>query len=165
MSDEYTNSDRARTFSGTVFFSPILRFAMLRYLFPVVAGCFVLTGCGGQGLVPVSGTLTFKGKPVTNAIINFVPSDDGRPSSGKTDENGKFTLYFDEQNKGIKPGKYKVYVMLDALATATRPGAIPGMPAPMEGDESILFDKYSNEKSPVTVDITKAESDLKLNWD
>lgn len=131
----------------------------------LAAVCLPLTGCGGSGLVPVSGTMTYKGKPVTNAIINFTPSDDGRPSSGKTDKDGKFTLYFDEQNKGIKPGKYKVYVMLDALAAATRPGAIPGMPAPMDGDEKQFFEKYGNEKSTVTVEITKAESNLELKWD
>jgi hypothetical protein len=131
----------------------------------VAAGCLLLAGCGGSGLVPVSGTLTFKGKPVTNAIVNFAPADNGRPSSGKTDAAGKFTLYFDPDTKGIKPGKYKVYVMLDAQAAASRPGAVPGMPAPMDGDEKELFSKYGGEKSTVNVEITKADSDLQLKWD
>ena len=43
--------------------------------------CILLAGCGGNsGVVPVSGTLTYKGKPVTNAFINFVPASGGRPS-------------------------------------------------------------------------------------
>lgn len=140
---------------------------MLRSLvLPSLAiGCFLLTGCGGSGTVSVSGTLTYKGKPVTNAVVNFAPTDDGRPSSGLTDKDGKFTLQYDPEIKGVKPGKYKVYVMHNVSADAARPGAIPGMPAPPEGDGKELFSKYSNEKSPVTVEITKAESNLELKWD
>jgi hypothetical protein len=43
--------------------------------------CVSAAGCGGPNVVSVSGTLTYKGKPVTNAFVNFVPVN-GRPSMG-----------------------------------------------------------------------------------
>lgn len=140
---------------------------MLRsLLLPSLAvGCFLLTGCGGSGVVAVSGTLTYKGKPVTNAFVNFVPADGSRPSMGETDASGKFTLTYDPQTKGAKPGKHKVFVTHNAAADAGKPGVMPGMPAAMSGDEKELFSKYSGEKSTVTVEITKADSNLELKWD
>jgi len=68
--------------------------------FFLLSSCLLLAGCGGSGIVTVSGTLTYKGKPVTNAFINFVPADGGRPSMGETDASGKFTLTYDPQTKG-----------------------------------------------------------------
>lgn len=133
--------------------------------FLIVSGCFLLSGCGGSGIVTVAGTLTYKGKPVTNAFVNFVPTDGGRPSMGETDSSGKFTLTYDPQTKGAKTGKHKVFVTYNAVADAGKPGTIPGMPAAMTGEQTELFSKYGGDKSPVVVEITKAERNLELNWD
>ncbi|MBM4097163.1 MAG: carboxypeptidase regulatory-like domain-containing protein [Planctomycetes bacterium] len=126
---------------------------------------FLLVGCGSSGIVSVSGTLTYKGKPVTNAFVNFVPADGGRPSMGETDAAGKFTLTYDPQTKGAKAGKHKVFVTRNAAADAANPGAIPGMPAVMSGDQQELFHKYGGDNSTVVVEIVKPEGNLELKWD
>jgi hypothetical protein len=126
--------------------------------------CSMLAGCGNSGVVSVSGTLTYKGKPVTNAFVNFVP-EKGRPSMGETDEKGRFTLTYDPQTKGAQIGKHKVFVQHNAVADAGKPGSVPGMAPKMDKDMAEFFSKYSGEKSPITVDIDKSVSDLKLTWD
>ena len=45
----------------------------------VFTGCASIVGCGNSDVVAVSGQLTYKGKPVTNAYVHFVP-EKGRPS-------------------------------------------------------------------------------------
>jgi len=127
--------------------------------------CLLLAGCGGSGVVPVSGTLSYKGKPVTNAYINFVPEGGGRPSTAETDENGRFTLVYDLQTKGAKVGKHRVFVTHNTAADAGKPGTVPGMAPKLSTDTKELFNKYSGEKSKVEVVIDKATSDLKLDWD
>jgi len=133
--------------------------------FFLLLSCLLLAGCGGSGIVTVSGTLTYKGKPVTNAFINFVPADGGRPSMGETDASGKFTLTYDPQTKGAKIGRHKVFVTHNAAADAAKPDAIPGMPAVMSGDQKELFRKYGGDNSTVVVEIVKSEGNLELKWD
>ena len=129
-----------------------------------LAVCLLLAGCSNSGVVPVSGTLTYKGKPVTNAFINFVP-EHGRPSMGETDQNGRFTLVYDPQTKGAQVGKHRVFVTHNAVADASRPGTIPGEPPKLSPEMKELFSKYSGDKSKVEVVIEKATDDLKLDWD
>lgn len=128
------------------------------------AVCFLFAGCGGSGVVPVSGTLTYKGKPVTNAFVNFVP-ENGRPSTGETDPNGRFTLVYDPQTKGAQVGKHRVFVTHNPVADASQPGTIPGEPVKLSPEMREFFSKYSGEKSKVEVTIDRATTDLKLEWD
>jgi hypothetical protein len=130
----------------------------------VAVACGLLTGCGGSNVVAVSGTLTYKGKPVTNAIIHFVP-DTGRPSMGETGADGRFTLTYDPQTKGAELGKHRVFVMHNGAADANLPGAVPGVAPKMSSEMGEFFKKYSGEKSTVTVTIDKSTGDLKLDWD
>jgi hypothetical protein len=78
-------------------------------------------GCGdGRDLpetLPVTGTVVYKGEPLADAEIGFVPSapDSGaHPARGRTDAAGKFTLktYFGPTDDvaGATPGEYKVTV-------------------------------------------------------
>jgi len=124
----------------------------------------LLAGCGGSNVVPVSGTLNYKGKPVPNAIINFVP-ESGRPSVGETDENGRFTLTYDPQIKGAQLGKHRVYVTFNAAAATNQPGSVPGEAPKQSAEMREFFGKYSSDKSKVEVTIDKATPDLKLDWD
>ncbi len=128
-----------------------------------LAVCFLLIGCQGSNVVPVSGTLTYKGNPVTNAIINFVP-ETGRPSSAATDENGRFTMLYDPQTKGAQVGKHRVFVMRNTAVDAKLPGAIPGVAPKSSPESQEFFNKYGTEKSTVEVVIDKATPDLKLEW-
>lgn len=121
-----------------------------------------LAGCGESNIVSVSGTLTYKGKPVTNAYVNFAP-EVGRPSSGATDAQGRFTLLYDQQTKGALRGKHRVFVTQNMNAVA--PDALPGVTSKTSPEMKDFFDKYSDQKTTVTVTIDKATDDLKLDWD
>jgi hypothetical protein len=57
----------------------------------------VLAGCDkthSLPTVPATGTLTYKGQPVADAHVSFIPADplSGRPGTGVTDAKGRFTL-------------------------------------------------------------------------
>jgi len=82
--------------------------------------CLVLfaaleSGCGPDDGIgkryPVSGTVTYKDKPLPKGSINFVPVDPatGRAASGSV-ADGAYTLMTQEPGDGALPGKYKVTV-------------------------------------------------------
>ncbi len=122
-----------------------------------------IAGCGSSSnVVPVSGTLTFQGKPVPNAVVHFVP-EAGRPSIGETDASGKFTLTYDPETKGAELGKHRVFVKPGMAAN--QPGAIPGKAPKQSADMTKFYGKYGGTNSKVEVVIDKKVSDLKLAWD
>lgn len=70
-------------------------------------------GCSGddRGLAPVSGTIFFKGKPLADAGINFIPEDTtARVAAGSTDKDGKYKLTSFQINDGAKIGKYAITI-------------------------------------------------------
>ena len=79
------------------------------FAFPSSISCFAILpafllivsaiGCGDRSIAvyPVSGTVTYKNKPLDNATINFVIAGmEGQPSTvigiGTTDASGKYTI-------------------------------------------------------------------------
>src|SRR4029453_740117 len=79
-----------------------------------IAGVFLLGGCNREnlpGLGRVAGTITMDGKPVTNAAVAFRPDGGGAASSvGRTDDAGKYELYYSRGNKGAKIGEHTVTI-------------------------------------------------------
>ena len=76
-------------------------------------------GCGNSaGTYPVTGRVTLPNElPLVGATVTFKPIEGesrARPR-GRTDENGYFSLRFDENNSGALPGTYQVTVN-EALA-------------------------------------------------
>lgn len=78
--------------------------------------CLVLIGgCGGGGasdqpdLARVSGTVTLDNKPLANATVRFYPQD-GRPSSGQTDSQGRYELIYLAGTKGAVLGEHEVRI-------------------------------------------------------
>lgn len=78
---------------------------------------FASVGCGGgndYGVVPVSGTVTFDGKPVGKLRISFLPLpvgenyETGPYSTGETDSEGKFTLKTRYGNDGAVAGRHSL---------------------------------------------------------
>jgi hypothetical protein len=119
-----------------------------------------LTSCGSK-VMKVTGTLTYKGQPVTNAIVNFVP-ETGRPSVGETDDHGRFKLAYTDKEDGAEFGKHKVSVLPKMAKTAQQE---PGMAPKQPRDMAAFFDKYSYVNSKIEVTIDKNTKDLQLNWD
>ncbi|MHB0957176.1 MAG: carboxypeptidase-like regulatory domain-containing protein [Pirellulaceae bacterium] len=135
-----------------------------------------LSGCGGSGQVPVTGTVTLDGAPLEGAAVFFVPVvDDTQPQSkqtranGQTDASGNFTLGT-VAGPGAVPGSYKVGVskLPGSSAEATKgeepKGAPPGTmlsgpPAPggqktAAAPKDLVPAKYVNpDTSEITVEV------------
>lgn len=79
----------------------------------------LLTGCGGEAPVPVTGKVTLDGKPVAGASITFTPVDrkEGEVAVGGTDESGMYSLNLlkGEVKDGAWPGAYKVSISKEEL--------------------------------------------------
>lgn len=71
-------------------------------------------GCGGGPEVPTLGTVSGKvsvdGNPLPGVVVTFEPVDGGRSSSGKTDEEGNYSLSYNATSKGALIGKHRVMV-------------------------------------------------------
>ena len=80
------------------------------------AACLsAICGCGGDSsIAPVSGTVTFNGKPVPKLRLVFSPEPIGKNyavgpfSTGKTDADGKFTLETRNGDQGAFVGAHRV---------------------------------------------------------
>ncbi len=75
-----------------------------------------LLGCGGQPTgdvlptVPVTGLLTYKGKPLEYHQVTFTPADGQRPAAGTSDQEGRFTLGTNRPDDGAIVGAHNVTV-------------------------------------------------------
>ncbi|MEQ9406277.1 MAG: carboxypeptidase-like regulatory domain-containing protein [Fuerstiella sp.] len=72
-------------------------------------------GCGGgpgdmPELADVSGTVTVGGKPLPNALIEFRPTESGRPSTGRTADDGTYSLQYTVENSGAIIGEHSVFI-------------------------------------------------------
>ena len=78
---------------------------------PFVLVVAFVSACGksGPNIAQVSGTVTRGGRPVSMIEVNFDP-ENGRPSVGKTDAEGNYTLDYDRDRKGALIGTHRVWV-------------------------------------------------------
>lgn len=80
------------------------------------AGALLLTGCSGDDGIgkrfPVSGKVTYDGKPLTSGTVNFLPEDPatGRPATGEIQTDGSYKLTTQTPGDGAMGGKYKVSI-------------------------------------------------------
>jgi hypothetical protein len=77
----------------------------------------VVAGCGGNTpvlpkLMPVGGTVTLDGKPLSGAAVTFIPtgSTRGIGANGHTDKAGKYEIVTNRGGKGTPEGTYKVLI-------------------------------------------------------
>ena len=75
--------------------------------------CLASAGCGsssgGQKLVPVAGKVTYKGQPLKQGRVTFMPLSPGNSSSGPIID-GQYRLGTYKEGDGAPPGKYQVAV-------------------------------------------------------
>jgi hypothetical protein len=86
----------------------------MKHLLSIIAivPLLVVLGCNSvdhPDLGYVEGTVTLDGEPVEGAYITFFQQG-SRPSSGKTDENGYYELYYTNTAKGATPGEHTVRI-------------------------------------------------------
>jgi hypothetical protein len=104
-------------------------------------------GCkSGPKLAPVSGTVTYNGKPVVKATIVFYPEQDGaRGAMGETDDQGRYTLWTYAPGDGALVGKHLVSITLRGPAEkATIHPSLKG-----EGLGEAYYDQVSGTGKPL----------------
>lgn len=120
----------------------------IRLLIPVVLAALVVSGCKrGTSLktVPVEGTVTFNGAPLTDAVVTFFPlAGEDPPANGTTDAEGKFKLqtYVSPTQilDGAVAGQYRVSVVKSPGGTAI----MLGLNSDDEATRKAAEDKMAN---------------------
>ena len=134
--------------------------ALTRYRNCLLVGLvFAFLGCGGGSeTVPVTGTVTYKGKPIGNINVMFVPADKtGSIAQGTSDGNGKFSLQTLDPNDGAKPGDYKVAFKYISEIVPDMPGFAGGV----QPEKSPLPLKYEDEnKSGHSATVKSSDNDF-----
>jgi hypothetical protein len=74
-------------------------------------------GCGSIGsseqlptLIPVTGKVTYKGRPVTKGLIRFEPEGYGRPARGQLQSDGSYVLTTTKAGDGAVAGAHRVTI-------------------------------------------------------
>ena len=130
---------------------------MLPWVFRALTlgGLLLAAGCSKESeLMPVSGTVTLDGKPVSGMIVTFAPEGetDGNGALGYVDEKGHFTLRDARGEPGAHAGQYRIsfYPALKPGMPVDDPAGVVAPPRGSGGLPSIYLDGF---KSPVVATI------------
>lgn len=129
----------------------------------LLGACTALAGCGtkmdysGIELIKVTGTVTFDGQPLPDALVIFEGTDSA--SSGRTDANGRFTLQFDSVKSGCTPGKKTVRI---STRLAQDSEADPNVSSKDEAAAEKIPDVY-NSKSTLTADVSSSNRSFQFD--
>jgi hypothetical protein len=71
-----------------------------------------MAGCGRSGpqMAPVHGRITLDGQPLAGADVRFQPVGPERPSTGRTDSEGRYELMFKRGQPGAVVGQHTVRI-------------------------------------------------------
>ena len=121
-------------------------------------------GCrpSGPKVVPISGIATRGGKPVADIELTFHP-DTGRPSWGKTDAAGRFSLDYSRDRDGAVVGRHRVTVRGRQPASPEEEFAGKIQHPPEVREIVARFGDVA--KTPLVIEITAARSDLEVRLD
>ena len=123
----------------------------------IILELVIVSGCREQkvkGLVPVRGTVTYKGEPLEGAAVCFTPKEfqeGDRLATGKTDVSGRFELRTIGE-RGVLPGEYAVVVIKNEVIPQS-PQVDPktGRPVPIRPTaaevKSLIPKRYGDPKT------------------
>jgi hypothetical protein len=138
---------------------------------PILVLALLVAGCGGPSrpaTAPVTGRVTYAGKPVPLGQIMFYP-EKGRPAMGAIGADGTYRLTTFANGDGAMPGRFRVTIQ------AMR---VTGPPAPKSLDEELrgiggggktttewlVPEKYSHQESTLLTAEVKPGSNT-INFD
>jgi len=125
------------------------------------------TGCHGDGLAvraPVSGTVTFRGKPLPNAEVTFHPASGERVATGRTNAEGRFTLGTFSTNDGAVLGSHVVTIIARGEPRELGPDEIgSGLPGTKASGNPVIPLKYfAPETSGLTYEVKKGPNQFEI---
>ena len=137
---------------------------IIGYVLSVLACCWVLAaGCGGSDMpyevVALEGTITYQGKPLEGASINFQPVE-GRVSSAVSGPGGKFAMKYTHDVDGVQKGAGKFFL--------TMPEGAGSLAGSQEEKSPLLAEaakKYSAENTTLQAEITEPNMGYELKLD
>jgi hypothetical protein len=130
----------------------------------VVLAVLAVAGCGGDDgrldVYPVTGTITYQGKPIEGAKVYFFGQGDklraaGVPvPEGQTDANGKFELKTYEPGDGAPAGTYGVAISwMEVVSPSDDPEA--------QVERDRFGGRYSEvDKSGLTATVKEEDNEL-----
>lgn len=119
-----------------------------------------INGCDSSPrLVPVSGTITVKGKPAEGAILMFHPAEPKNATgSAVAEADGNFTVVSGGE-PGLVQGKYQITVIWPD--PSKKPTQAQIMMGTAEPGPDLLKDKYSSkDSSSLSAEITSSSTKL-----
>lgn len=128
----------------------------------VIVAFLFATGCGGrQDMGRVSGTVTYQGKPVPDAVLRFTVKDKS-PGLARTDAAGRYTLNTLRKGDGGFAGASVVTVTPWVEPFIERPDdAITGRKPPPEVPRPDIPDLYRTaDKSPLKAEIIAGKNNV-----
>jgi len=139
---------------------------LLPCLLVVLAGC--QKGPAGPALVPVGGTVTLDGKPLSGAQVTLIPigSTAGQAAVGKTDAGGKFEVSTpDLAQKGAAAGSYRVLISKKVNPDGTDFQPSPDQDPALATYKEILPPVYSDDaQTTLTAEVPAGgTSELQFN--
>jgi hypothetical protein len=102
----------------------MIRWAMVAGVLVAICGCG--SGAGKVVVVPVSGSVKYKGQPVDGALVSFATTASPRTAVGMTDAQGNFKLTTMNTDDGAVAGEHVVTISKAAKAD----GNVPKMQSP-----------------------------------
>lgn len=125
--------------------------------------CLLLVGCGqstdGLDLIPVSGKVTYQGKPIHDGVIRLIPAK-GNQAPARTTQI-KAGLYQFAERTALKSGTYQVEI------NAYRGGAsLPGDKTENSPErEQFLPEQYNTKTEIEAFTVKPGSSDIQKNFD
>jgi hypothetical protein len=136
-----------------------------------------LVGCGGDPNKPklgkVSGTVTYKGQPVTKGMVTFIPSggpgrQTGQSATGEIGPSGSYTLTTFEPGDGAVLGEHIVLVQSRQEDPSIEGGTMPIPDAQgrinNQPPKDLVPTKYAAvETSPLRLTVQEGSNTLNIN--
>jgi len=154
--------------SGLLHFEGVeeMRKRSIGFLLCLAAVLTSLPGCGGGGedipkLVPLTGVLTSKGKPLPGTMISFIPDHQQKGTGGfaATDAEGKFVVKHRSGQEGIEPARYRV--LLSRMLKKDGSAVPSGENAMDHGATESMPAKYlSVDTTPILLEIKETNEPL-----
>ena len=114
----------------------------------LLGGCGVSGGSPSVETVPVTGKVTYKGKPLAKGVVTFEPRTIGRTARGEIGPDGTFEMTTLKQGDGAALGKHRVSV------SGTGPTA----------KTELVLRKYAEANtSKLEVEVTKDKNDYPID--